>query len=35
MSTDSDWWPWIVIATVFFLTSLATYVPVARALGIF
>jgi hypothetical protein len=35
MSTDNDWWPWILIGTFFLLTTPATYVPVARALGIF
>ena len=35
MSTDNDWWAWIHIGAFFLLTTPATYVPVARALGIF
>jgi hypothetical protein len=35
MSTDNDWWSWIVIGIVFLLTTPVTYVPVARALGFF
>jgi len=32
MSTDSEWWTWVVIGTIFLL---ATYVPVAIALCFF
>ena len=35
MSTDNDWWSWILIGAFFLLTTPATYVPVAKALGIF
>jgi hypothetical protein len=35
MSTDNDWWAWILIGAFFLLTTPATYIPVARALGIF
>jgi hypothetical protein len=35
MSQDNDWWSWVVIGTLFLLTALATYVPIARALGLF
>jgi hypothetical protein len=35
MSGDNDWWSWVVIGTLFFLTMPATYVPIARAIGLF
>ena len=35
MSTDNDWWSWILIGTLFALTTPATYVPIAKALGYF
>src|SRR5258708_4811961 len=35
MSTDNDWWSWIVIGTLFLLTTPAIYVPVGRVLGFF
>jgi hypothetical protein len=33
MSTDNDWWSWIVIGTLFLLTTPVTYIPVAKALA--
>jgi hypothetical protein len=35
MSADNEWWMWIVIGTIFLLTTPATYIPVAMALGFF
>jgi hypothetical protein len=35
MSTDNEWWTWIVIGTIFLLTTPATYIPVAMVLGFF
>ena len=35
MSTDNDWWSWIVIGTLFLLTTPVVYVPVGRVLGFF
>jgi hypothetical protein len=35
MSTDNDWWSWIVIGTLFVLTTPVTYIPVAKALATF
>jgi len=35
MSGDNDWWSWVVIGTLFLLTMPATYVPIARAIGLF
>jgi len=35
MSRDNDWWSWVVIGTLFLLTMPATYVPIARAIGLF
>ena len=35
MSWDNDWWSWVVIGTVFFLTMPGIYIPVAMALGFF
>ena len=32
MSTDNEWWTWIVIGTIFLLTTPATYIPVAMVL---
>jgi hypothetical protein len=32
MSTDNDWWSWILIGTLFVLTTPVTYIPVAKAL---
>ena len=33
MSTDNDWWSWILIGTLFLLTTPAIYVPVGKVLG--
>jgi hypothetical protein len=35
MPTDNDWWSWILIAFFFLLTTPATYVPVAKAIGFY
>jgi hypothetical protein len=35
MSSDNDWWSWVVIGTLFLLTTPATYVPIAWAIGLF
>jgi hypothetical protein len=35
MSSDNDWWSWILIGTIVLLTTPMTYIPVARALGFF
>ena len=35
MSSDNDWWSWILIGSLFLLTTPVIYVPVARALGFF
>ena len=33
MSNDSDWWSWIVIGTLFLLTTPVIYVPVGESSG--
>jgi len=33
--SNNDWWSWVVIGTFFLLTTPATYVPIAWALGFF